>query len=357
MPGPVVRTGTGGSTVSAVVLARRLAAQRLSGPPARSAVDAVGRILAVQGQDFRGARLAVRARSTGLHSSDVHRALTEDRTLLITWLNRGTLHLVRSEDYWWLHALTAPRLAAGNSRRLGQEGVSPAQAERGVVLVERTLAEEGRLVRSHLRDRLAAAGIPVAGQALVHILVLASLRGLIVRGPVVGGEQAYVLVRDWLDKPPPVDRDRALAELARRYLAGHGPATDADLAAWSGLPRRDVRRGLAAIAEDLQNLPGGLVDLAGRPRPQRPPRARLLGPFDPVLHGWASRAPLLGDQASVVTSNGVFRPIALVRGRAVATWAMPGGRVRLAPFRQLAAADAAALDRDARAVEAFLAAP
>ena len=81
------------------MIAERLTAQLLSGPPARDPVTVAERLLAVQGQDPRGARLAIRARTTGLTAADVDRALTEDRSLLITWLNRGTLHLVRSEDY------------------------------------------------------------------------------------------------------------------------------------------------------------------------------------------------------------------------------------------------------------------
>src|SRR3954447_10686987 len=129
----------------------RLTAQLLAGPPARDPVAVAERLLAIQGQDPRGARLAVRARTRGLSAADVDRALTEERTLVITWLNRGTLHLVRSEDFPWLHALTAPTLLAANARRLGQEGVSPAAAERGVEVVERSLAEEGPLDRNALR--------------------------------------------------------------------------------------------------------------------------------------------------------------------------------------------------------------
>jgi hypothetical protein len=83
-----------------LVQARRFAAQLLSGVPARRPVEVAERLLAIQGQDPRGARLAVRSRSGGLTAADVDRALTEDRSLLITWLNRGTLHLIRSEDYW-----------------------------------------------------------------------------------------------------------------------------------------------------------------------------------------------------------------------------------------------------------------
>jgi hypothetical protein len=336
------------------MLAERLTAQLIAGPPAGDPVAVAERLLAIQGQDPRGARLAVRARTSGLSAADVDRALTEDRTLLITWLNRGTLHLVRSEDYPWLHALTAPTLFAGNARRLAQEGVSPAAADRGVVVVERSLAEDGPLDRRALRDRLDSAGVPTKGQALVHVLMLASLRGLTVRGPVAGAQHAYALVRDWLGEPEPVDRDRALAELARRYLAGHAPAGDRDLAKWAGLPLRDARAGLAAVAREIEEGEDGLLRLARRPPAAELPPPRLLGSFDPLLHGWASREPVLGPHDREVVSGGLFRPVALVAGRAVATWKLTGGEVALEPFGRIARSDAKALEADAKDVLRFL---
>ncbi len=342
--------------------AARLTAQQLAGAPARDASAVCERLLAVQGQDPRGARLAVRARTlgTGTTAADVDRALTHDRALLISWLNRGTLHLVRSEDYPWLHALTTPQLRTGCARRLQQEGVSPAAAQRGVEAIERALAADGPLTREQLRDRIAAAKVRTEGQALVHVLMAASLQGLIVRGPMVGVRHAFALVRDWLGEEAlkPVDRDRALAELARRYLAGHGPANDRDLARWAGIPLRDARAGLGAIAPQLAEAgPDGLVDLARRPAgadaPLPPPR--LLGAFDPLLLGWTSREDVLGPQgAGIVTKNGMFHPFALVRGRAVGTWRLPRGQVELAPFAPLARSTAAALERDAADVRRFL---
>src|SRR5215218_8936535 len=110
-------------------LAERLTAQALAGEPLRSPEAVAERLLAVQGQDPRGARLAVRARTEGLTAADVDRALSEDRSLLITWLNRGTLHLVRSEDYRWLHALTTPPRLTANARRLAQLGVPQIAAD------------------------------------------------------------------------------------------------------------------------------------------------------------------------------------------------------------------------------------
>ena len=159
------------------VTAERCAAQLLGGDPAGSAEEVAGRLLAIQAQDLRGARLTVRARSAGLSASDVDAALARRRSLIVTWLNRGTLHLVRSEDDWWLHPLTTPQLRTGNSRRLAQEGVPPEDAERAVATVQAALAADGPLTRSQLRERVAAAGVRTDGQAMAHILALASIRG------------------------------------------------------------------------------------------------------------------------------------------------------------------------------------
>jgi hypothetical protein len=336
------------------MIAERLTAQLLSGAPASDPVGVTRHLLAVQGQDQRGARLAIRARSEGLSAADVDRALSEQRSLLITWLNRGTLHLVCSEDYPWLHSLTTPPLMKGNARRLAQEGVTPAKAERGVATIERALAEEGPLTRAQLRERVEAVGVRTAGQALVHLLMLASLRGIAVRGPMAGREHAYVLVRDWLGQPAGVDRECALAELARRYLAGHGPADDRDLAKWSGLGLRDVRVGLSAIASELASRADGLLQLARRPPPAELPAPRLLGAFDPLLLGWCSREAILGENTSIVTVNGLFRPFALVRGRAAATWKLSGDQVQIEPFARLTRSDVAALRADADEVLRYL---
>ncbi|OHV47163.1 hypothetical protein BCD48_19890 [Pseudofrankia sp. BMG5.36] len=408
---------------------RRLTSQLLADPllagPSADArvsavVGAVGRVLAVQAQDLRGLRLAVRSRTTGLTVADVDRAFAE-RKIVVTWLNRGTLHLVRAEDYQWLHALTAPRQHAFVRRRLAEEGVSPTEADRAVSLVERALADEGPLTRGRLRDLLGAAGVPVAGQALIMILVHASLRGMVVRGPMAGTEQAYALASDWLGElaappapsspsapdpgpasdpgpaldpgpgsDPGVDRDAALSELTVRYLAGHGPADDRDLATWSGLPLRDIRRGFALAAEAgrietsddgraiTRNHPAGFgadepddpdargtADRAGRGATGgggggspdemglETLRSRLLGPFDPVLHGWASRDWVTGPYRGIVTVNGIFRPIALVAGRAAATWTMPAGKVALSPFAPLTPDIESALHAEATDIQRF----
>jgi hypothetical protein len=250
--------------------------------------------------------------------------------------------------------VTTPPLQTGSARRLQQEGVPPDDAERGIATIERSLADDGPLTAQQLRERVAATGVRAQGQALYHMLFQASLRGLLVRGPMVNGKHAYVLVRDWLGEPKRADRGKALKELGRRYLAGHGPATDRDLARWAGVPLRDARAGFEAIASELEELGDGLVDLAQRPPTAELPPPRLLGSYDPVLLGWTSREDILGKHRHLVTVNGLFRPFAMVKGRAVGTWGMPKGEVVLESLAQIAKTDREALEREARDVERFL---
>jgi DNA glycosylase AlkZ-like len=313
------------------------------------------RLLAIQGQDPRGARLAVRARTDGLAAADVDRCLSAERSLLIAWLNRGTLQLVGREDYPWLHAVTAPPLRNESGRRLRVEAISPEMEERALRAIERTLADEGPQTGAQLREMLKRRGLPAWTQALSHLCFRAGVLGILVRGPMVGKRQAYVLARDWLGEPEPVDRNRALAELARRYLAGHAPADDRDLAKWAGVPLRDARAGLAAIAAEIEQREDGLLQLVGKsPAAAESPPTRLLGAFDPVLLGWTSRQEITGPHAEPITVNGLFRPFAMVEGKAVATWRLVKGKVSIESLERIAKKDRATLDADAADVERFM---
>src|SRR6201995_1294695 len=125
------------------VLARRFSAQLRAGRPARSPLAVAERLLAIQGQDPRGARLAIRARTEGVDAAEIDRELTEERSLVITTLNRGTLHLVRSEDYPLLQSLTTPPLLTSNATRLAQDGLDAGTTARAVDWIDRSIQRGG----------------------------------------------------------------------------------------------------------------------------------------------------------------------------------------------------------------------
>jgi hypothetical protein len=116
-----------------------------------------------------------------------------------------------------------------------------------------------------------------------------------------------------------------------------------------------ARAGLAAIAPELRERSDGLLELAKRRKAVPESRPRLLGAFDPLLLGWCSREEIVAQNKTLVTNNGLFRPFALVRGKAVAGWKLTAGEVALDPFGRLARADRAALEDDARDVIRYLA--
>ena len=196
------------------------------------------------------------------------------------------------------------------------------------------------------------------GQATPHLIALAARRVGAVLVVADGGEPAFALSRE--RAPRRMDRDAALAELARRWLTAHGPATDADLAAWAGLPLRDARAGLAAISRELHEEDQGLVDLAERDAPPRGRApARLLPAFDPYLLGWHDRGfAVPRDHAhDVHPGGGILRAVATDGGRVVGTWTARrrGGRLAVAvsPFARLSARAARALEQDAADVARF----
>lgn len=339
------------------VLAARLRAQRLSGPPCTSPEQVVDALLAVQAQDERGMRLSVRARTVGVAASDIDAALTERRSLVVSWLNRGTLQLVAARDFWWLHALTAPQQMSSNLRRLRQVGVDESSLERGMGVVAEQVSL-GPRTRAQLKVALDSAAVSTGGQALYHLLLAASLRGRVVQGPVRDGELCFVDVQDWLGAPPPpVAREEALEQLARRYLIGHGPATAEDLAAWGGIRLGDARAGLATLGDELGPGPGPQVCLEGQPAPAVLPGPRLLGPFEPLLHGWVSREFVLGSHVGDVTRGGLFRAFAMVEGRAVASWGLSAGVVTLQLLEQVPTSALEALLEDAARVQIYLGLP
>lgn len=335
----------------------RFGAQLLGHQRAERAEEVVQRILAVQAQDARAFRLAVRARSDGCTVASVDAALTADRTLVVSWLCRGTLHLVGAADYWWLHRLTAPRHLTDNSRRLAQLGVDNAQIEAAIEVILAQVSA-GPRTRAELGAAIDDAGLPTAGQILVHLLAAASFRAHLVRGPLRDGDHCFVDAERWLERPRGTpDSDQMLADLSRRYLAGHGPASPGDLAVFCGITLGDARRGFALIAAETRQLGNGMTCLTGQDLEPRLPPPRLLGMFDPVLHGWADRSFVVGDYPGAVTSNGMFRATALVAGRVAGTWTIPGGVVTLETAEPMTTDVTAELQDEASDVIRFLGLP
>ena len=316
----------------------RLVAQRVAGPPPATAAEAVRLLTCVQGQDLPGALTSVALRTAQRTRAGVEAALDAGEVVR-SWPMRSTLHLVPAEDLHWLLELCGPRVLAGAARRRAVLGLTEADTERARELVTVALTGGRRCGRKELLAALADGGVAVTGQRGYHLLWYLSQTGTLCLGPMDGGEQAFVLLDEWVPAPRRLDRDAALAELALRYFRGHGPATVADLARWAGLPLGDVRAGVAAARDRL-----AAVEVDGREHLMAPETAELLDAhrtqaaglfllpgFDEFVLGYADRTcavpPQFADRI-VPGGNGVFRPTVVHRGRVLGTWGWQGRGAR-----------------------------
>ena len=361
-----------GISISADQLrAARWHALLLDGPMA-TVTEVAGHLGGLQAQAAGPARLAVRPRTRALTAADVDRACA-DGAVTRTWAMRGTLHLVATPDVRWMTGLFGPFLIKRDRRRRLQLGLDDRLCERALAALGSILAGSPPLTRAELIERLAADGVAIdpRTQQPPHLLGYAAGRGLICRGPDrPGDEPTYTLLDDWAPDAPMLDRDEALAELARRYLGGYGPATRADFAAWSGLPATETRRAWELIAAEtaevsVTNVTGvtsvvDVVGVVGVADDGPPPSPRLLGHFDPLLMGYRDRDLVLDPAHTkrIQAGGGFVQPTVLADGRVAGTWRLDRrarqARVVVEPFTGLTAATADELAAEATDVGRFL---
>lgn len=349
----------------------RAMAQRLTrDAPTRTRPAAILRdVCGLQAQLFSATALGMRARSPGLSAANVTRALNDERSIVRTWLMRGTLHVVAAEDVRWLVDLLGPVLARGAATRHAQLGLTEDLKARAIAAIRGILADAGPLTRYELVDQLRRRQVALDAktQAPIHLIAFAGMQGILCLGPDRDdGDSTYVLLDDWIAAAPTASRESALVQLARRYIAAYGPATVEDLAAWSGLPVGDARSAVSGAR-------AGLVEATVQGRPafalkdrleQLVTRAatdvRLLPAFDTYLLGYRRRdlAVPLPLQRRLQRGGGWLHPAVVVNGRAVAAWSLrkSGGRgkVVVEPFALISDAARAGIEAEVKDIGRFL---
>ena len=322
----------------------RLGLRHHLAPPARAGVVEVARdLVGLHGTDPASVYLAARARMAVPEVEAVDRALYEDRTLVRILGMRRTMFVVPVELMPVVQAACTDAIAVQQRRLLhdliARAGMADDPAgwveELGTVTVKALEARGGAIAAEVAKDdpRLAlqivmAEGKPYEGRQSVvtRMLLLLAAEGRIVRGRPrgswVSGQYRWSGVEDWL--PGGLAEwsiQEAQTELVRRWLAGFGPATVADLRWWTGLPTGQVRRAVAeagTVEVDLDGTPGLVLadDLDPVPAPE--PWTALLPALDPTTMGWAGRDFYLGPHRPVLFDrNGNAGPTIWRDGRVV----------------------------------------
>lgn len=319
--------------------------------PKKDLVRVVGEIGGVQAQVMSAAELQVGVR-VDCKVDDVREALWKRKTLVKTWLMRGTLHLVPSEDLpLYTAAMQTRWMRLRNSWLKFVQLTEPefrslveaiGEALDGQVLTREELVEKvGKGQPERIRE--------VMRSGWGGILKPVARSGRLCFGPSRGQSVTFVRPEQWLGAWRKVDPDQALVEVARRYLKAYGPATKEDFARWWGNWPGVGKAAWAGLAGELVSvdIEGRTADLLASDAAQIQKHSaaasvQLLPPFDPYVMGHSSRDHIVeaANLSKVSRTAGWISAVVLVDGVVAGTWSHAAQKgvlhVSVEPFRRLA---------------------
>lgn len=301
----------------------RLHHQQISQHSFTKPEDVVRWLVAVQAQDYLHSLWAVGLRLKNAREEDIEQALV-DKTIVRTWPLRGTIHYTTPEDVRWMLKYLAPRVITRYGTVHRQVGLDAKTLTKGMKVFAKALEGSAPLTRPELYEALERAKIDLSEQRGLHLLVYSALKGLICVAPRRGKQPTFALLDEWLPATKMPDQDEALASLAKRYFASHGPATIQDFAWWAGLTGTDARKYLDIVKNEFEE-----ATVEGQTYWFKPVEGKLkpatsdiflLPPYDEYTVAYKDRSVVLEEARAASTGNGIFRPVVIAGQRVVGTW-------------------------------------
>ena len=299
--------------------------------PKQDLTRVVGDISGAQAQVMSAAemQIGVRAECT---PADVRDALWKKKSLVKTWLMRGTLHLVPASDLPVFTAAMSARWMRATNAWLKWVQMSEAELYTVIDAIGEAMDDQA-LTREELIARVGKGRPARIHEALKSgwggLLKPVARQGLLCFGPSRGQSVTFVNPRKWLPAWRELDPGDALTEMARRYLRTYGPGTKHDFARWWGSWQGVGKAAWAGLEQELvqvsiegrpaEMLAGELGRLAAQ---EATSSVQLLPAFDPYLMGHSTREHLFEKQYSPRVSRvaGWISPVVLIDGRVEGTW-------------------------------------
>lgn len=282
-------------------------------------------LVALQGQDYAGAKWSLGLRLPGSADANIEQAIT-DRVIVRTWALRGTLHFLAAEDVRWMVALLSARLISGSARRNRELELDEQTLTRSSKLLAQAVKGGTQRTRAELFSILEENNISTSGQRGIHMLYRASFEGLLCQGVTRGRDPLFFAFDDLPTRGKTLKREEALAELAGRYFPSRGPATLQDFAWWSGLPVKEAKAGLEAVQSKLEKetVDGQTYWFSpAEVKIQENSQGVYLMPgFDEYLLAYKDRSAALDDPhyKRGIPLNGMMPATVVSAGRVIGTW-------------------------------------
>jgi hypothetical protein len=302
--------------------AARIDRQLVSRPRFRTPAEVVAWFGAMQAQEYLSALWALGLRTPRATEATIEAALA-DGSVIRTHAFRWTWQVIAREDVRWVIGLVGARGIARAASRFRQLDLDDMTLARCGELFAQALAGGKQFTRVEMAAVLARGKLPATEQRFLHILGHAELAGVICSGARRGKQPTFALLDERIPAGRPLSRERALAELVRRYFQSRGPATLDDFVWWTGLTKAEARAGIEAGGLGSERAGAEtywFVD--GRLGKPRSPCAHLLPAFDEYLVGYRDRGDVLDPRHTkqVNAGGGILKPAVVVDGLVIGTW-------------------------------------
>lgn len=223
---------------------------------ARSLVKLTSNLGGIQAQVHSAAELQAAVRLDGLAPGVVERAIYKNRTLVKTWMMRGTIHYLAAADLPVWAAASATRRTWNKPYWQKAFGIAEKDVRLAIEIIPQVL-DGACLTREEIADEVHRVTKNAALDELMRagwgsVLKIVAAEGLLCFGPSKGRNVTFVRpdqwLEDWTEMPP---TEEAMSEILRRYLASHGPATREEFARWWGFQPADATKAINALEGEL----------------------------------------------------------------------------------------------------------
>ena len=312
-------------------IALRLLSQQLICPQFNKPEEVVKHMGAMQAQEYRLMRWAVAMR-TKKPSVKAFKKAFDSGQIIRLHLMRGTWQLVSAEDYWPLLELCSAKALAVIKGWMNSNKISIPNEEVMKIreILVQTAADKGSVTKEDFVEALAEKGIQMDEHRLSYHIRYAELSGTLCSGDLLPMKASYALTSNKVNTHVKLDRDEALAMLARKYFQSRQPATLEDFVWWSGLNINDCRRGIEILGDSLHVETHGRASQRRdfyftngcRTRGFRKGKYLLIPPYDEYLIGYKSRDVILSPDYSHKAHNnsGIFQPVIAHDGVICGNW-------------------------------------
>ncbi|GAA3986329.1 winged helix DNA-binding domain-containing protein [Mucilaginibacter dorajii] len=296
--------------------------QHINNPKFKNPEDVVKTMLAMQAQDYAGAKWAIGLRMQKANEALIEQAITDGK-ILRTHLLRPTWHFVSPYDIRWLLALTRPRIDSINAGMYKKFELDAAILNKGNDVFAKALQGNKQLTRAELVEVLNQNSIPTDDLRFTLLLMHAELDAVICSGARVGKQFTYALLDERAPATPQLSRQEALTKLAEAYFNTRGPATVHDFATWCGLTIADCIIGLENVKQQLASevidgktywMPNDIEEVSTKHK------AYLLPAYDEFAIAYKDREALVNPKYLAQARHVIFDPVVVVDNQVVGNW-------------------------------------